>query len=271
MKKIFFRFPLLSRFVLAITLGMLALIASGLITTPFLKNYFPFIDVILLTIVTWIMYKIDNQSLRAIGLNITFRHIGFLILGTLIGIIAFGVVTYLRTLYTGEIWHINDHIMYKELLKALYFILPSVVVQELMFRGYFFTKTISAIGVVRANIVFSILFMLVHVIDRDLLQQPLPQIIFLAVAVTIGHLMFAASLLRSKTLFFPIGIHWGNNWAVSHLLSYKSNDHAIFQLTNQKVFNDWPSFIILFLIFNGFFLLLTWIIWKKNKNLSLSS
>ncbi|MEI9943365.1 MAG: hypothetical protein WDN26_04020 [Chitinophagaceae bacterium] len=33
------------------------------------------------------------------------------------------------------------------------------------------------------------------------------------------HILFAAGLLRSKTLFFPIGIHLGYNWTQSHLFS----------------------------------------------------
>jgi len=29
----------------------------------------------------------------------------------------------------------------------------------------------------------------------------------------LGHLLYATALLKSKTLYFPIGLHLGNNWA----------------------------------------------------------
>jgi len=28
----------------------------------------------------------------------------------------------------------------------------------------------------------------------------------------LGHLLYATALLKSKTLYFPIGLHLGNNW-----------------------------------------------------------
>ncbi len=184
-----------------------------------------------------------------------------------IGIVALGISAYLRSLYTGEQWHISSFTDQSVLWKGLYYVLPGVLVQELMFRGYLFTKTIEVSSVVKANIIFSILFMLVHVLDRDVLQQP-AQLIFLAVAIPVGHLLFATALLRSKTLFLPIGLHWGNNWAVNHLAGHTNNDHSIFYTTNSHIFSDWPSFIFLILIFNGFFLLVTFMIWKWPKTVS---
>jgi len=199
--------------------------------------------------------------LRALGLNITIRHFLFLALGLVLGIAALGLETYLRTLYTGEHWNIHFAIASAPVWKALYFILPSVIVEELMFRGYLFTKTIEVTNVVTANLVFSLLFMLVHVLDKDVLQNR-GQLIFLAVSIPVGHLLFATALLKSKTLFFPIGLHWGNNWASSCLIGYGKNENVIFQISHPQVFTSWTPFIILLLIFNIFFLLVSLLIWK---------
>src|SRR5215831_16425697 len=168
MKDIFVRFPVISRFLLAILLGCGALILTGVIS-KFLP--IPFIDVTLLIIVTWLMYKTDGKSLREIGLNITTKHLFFLLLGLVIGLAALGIESFIRTIYTGEHWFINPSVDQPALWKALYMVLPSVVVQELMFRGYLFTKTIEVTNIVTANIIFSILFMLVHVLDRDVMQN----------------------------------------------------------------------------------------------------
>jgi membrane protease YdiL (CAAX protease family) len=262
MKKIIHHFPFVSRIVLAIVLGFAAVVLSGFIYDVIpIKPYFPFVGEALLIFVTWILYKTDKENLHTIGLNPTLKNVTFLFIGLAIGVASLFLATWIRTLYTGEVWHASSSVDAKALMKSLYYILPTVMVQELMFRGYLFTKTISKLGIVKANLIFSILFMLVHVLDENVLQQP-SQIIFLAVSIPVGHLWFAVALQRSKTLFFPIGLHWGNNWAVVHLAGMADNQQTIFYLTNQKIFTTWPPFIILLLLFNIFFLLVTFAIWK---------
>jgi membrane protease YdiL (CAAX protease family) len=258
MNGLYRRFPVAARFLLALLLGVTALALTGLIgkVLPF-----PFIDVALLTLATWILYRTDGKSLKVLGLNITIKHSFFLILGLAIGIVALGLENLLRTIYTGEHWRMSEFINQGALWKGLYFILPSVVVQELMFRGYLFTKTIEVTNVATANVIFSILFMLVHVLDKDVLQNT-GQLIFLLVSIPVGHLLFATALLKSKTLYFPIGLHWGNNWASSCLVGYGKNDNTFFHVNNPYVFTSWQSFVILLLIFNLSFLLLTFLIWK---------
>jgi membrane protease YdiL (CAAX protease family) len=260
MRQLFLKFPTTARFLLALLLGISALVLAGLFH-KFLP--IPFIDVALLTIATWIMYRMDGKSLKALGLNITIHHFFFLILGLVIGVFALGLETLLRTIYTGEHWNINRSVNQLALWKTLYFILPSVVVQELMFRGYLFTKTIEVTNVVIANVIFSILFMLIHILDKDVLQNT-GQLIFLAVSIPFGHLLFAVALLKSKTLYFPIGLHWGNNWASFCLIGYGKNENVVFPITNQQVFTSWVPFMIMLVIFNVFFLLVTLVIWKWN-------
>lgn len=253
--------PTTVRFLLAILLG-----ASALVLTGVISKYLPvpFIDVTLLVIVTWFLYRTEGKSVKALGLNITAKHLLFLILGLLIGIAALGLENFLRSVYTGERWSINSRIDQSALWKALYIILPSVIVQELIFRGYLFAKTIEITNVVIANVILGILFMLVHVLDRHVTQN-IWQLVFLIVSIPIGHLLFATALLRSKTLYFPIGLHWGNNWANSCLIGYDKNENTVFHINNPYVSQSWKSFIILLVIFNVFFLLVTFIIWKWNR------
>jgi membrane protease YdiL (CAAX protease family) len=260
MKKLYLKFPTTSRFILAILLGVSALVLTGLIhkIIPI-----PFIDVTLLTIATWILYRTDGKSLKALGLNITIRHFFFLVLGLAIGVVALGLETLLRTIYTGEHWSINSSVNQLALWKTLYFLLPSVIVQELTFRGYLFTKTVEVTNLVTANVIFSILFMLAHVLDKEALHNT-GQLIFLAISIPIGHLLFATALLKSKTLYFPIGLHWGNNWASFCLIGYGKNENVIFPITNQQVFTSWVPFVIMLVIFNMFFLLVTLLVWKWN-------
>ena len=208
------------------------------------------------------MYRTDHQSLREIGLNWNIRHLAFLIGGLAGGILALGFYSYLRSLWSGEHWHLSASADQPQIWQDLYWVLPGVVVQELMFRGYLFTKTIRLTNIVTANIIFAILFTLVHVIDRDALQNP-GQVIFLLLAIPIGHLLFSTALLRSGTLYFSIRLHWGNNWASAHLVGNMDRSGSLLYTSGRHPLNSWPVFIIYTLSFCAFYLLLTWGIWKS--------
>ena len=267
MKTLLNKYPTVSRFVLAILLFGLALFLSGLINKGAVKIYFPYAAAILLVIATWILYKTDNKSLRAIGLNLSFRHMSFLPLGVCIGALALLVAKYARALYAGESFAISESIDYSTILWALYFILPTVAVEEFLFRGYLFKKTIEKSNVIIANIIFSILFMLIHVFDENVINNK-GMVIFLIITIPVGHLLFATALLKSKTIFFPIGLHLGNNWATQHLITDRETGDSFLYTINNATFDTWPAFIGFILIFNGVFLFVTFLIWKWDKILA---
>lgn len=212
---------------------------------------------------TWVLFKTDNKSLNDIGLNFKSKNLAFLPLGIVIGAGAFLIAKYLRALYTGETFEVSSVINYKNIMFGLYTILPTVAVEEFLFRGYLFKKTIEISSVMLANIIFSILFTLVHVFDSGVINN-IPMIVFLTISIPVGHLLFATALLKSKSLFFPIGIHLGNNWATTHLITTTNDGESVFYILNNARFDTWPSFILFIILWNLFFLFVTFIIWKWN-------
>lgn len=269
MKTLIKKYPNVYRYILALLLFGSSLFLSGLVNKGLIKQYFPFASVILLTIATWILFKTDKKSLNDIGLNFKLRNLTFLLLGVIIGAIAFLIAKYLRILYSGETFNISEDINYTNIIYGMYIILPTVAVEEFLFRGYLFKKTIELSSVVKANIIFSILFTLVHVFDDGALKK-IPIFVFLAITIPVGHLLFATALLKSKTLFFPIGIHLGNNWATRHLITTINDGDSFFYITNKGTFEAWASFILFILLWNSFFLLVTFVIWKWDKISSLN-
>ncbi|MEH6538214.1 MAG: type II CAAX endopeptidase family protein [Psychroserpens sp.] len=263
LKTLLNKYPTGCRLVLAILLFVLALVLSTVIDTPFLKTYFPYASAILLGVATWLLYKTEKKSLGAIGLNLSLRNLSFLPLGLLIGAIALLGAKYARALYAGESFAISESINYSTIWYALYFILPTVAVEEFLFRGYLFKKTIEITNVVIANIIFSVLFMLIHVFDENAMNNR-GLMILLIISIPVGHLLFATALLKSKTLFFPIGLHLGNNWATRHLITSCDEGNSFLYTVNNTSFDTWPSFIGFILIFNGVFLFVAFLIWKWN-------
>ena len=101
-------------------------------------------------------------------------------------------------------------------------------------------------------------------LDESVLSNP-GHMVLLIISIPVGHLWFATALQRSKTLFFPIGLHLGNNWATRHLISDNGNGESILVVLERVNFETWPSFIGMLLITNGVFLLVALLIWKVGK------
>ena len=239
---------------------VMALLLSVIFNRGVVKQYFPFTAPILLVVATYILYKTEKKSLKAVGLNLRPRNISFLLLGLFVGALAFLGARLTRALYVGEFIQISPDFDYNDALIALYFILPQVATEELIFRGYLFKKTIEVSNVVIANVIFSILFTLIHVVDTDILNN-LGMVVMLSVTIPVGHLLFATGLIKSKTLFFPIGLHLGNNWATRHFISSTKNE-SVFFIADSVMFDSWSPFLMMLDLFNGCYVLITFLIWK---------
>ncbi|WP_282121698.1 CPBP family intramembrane glutamic endopeptidase [Algibacter mikhailovii] len=264
MKTILHKYPFVSKFVLAIILFGSALFISGILNKGVVKRHFPYVSCLLLLMATWFLYRLDKQSLKAIGLNFSLKNMSFLPIGVLVGAVTFLAARILRALYFGESIEISTSINYSAILLSFYFILPQVTTEEFLFRGYLFQKTISITSIFLANVIFSMLFMLIHVFDENVLNN-IGMMILLAVTIPVGHLLFATALIKSKTLFFPIGIHLGNNWATRHIITDSDSGESILFIPDQINFDSWTPFIVMILLTNGFFLCITFLIWKWDK------
>ena len=261
MKAIFRKAPNTSRIVLAIILFAVVLMVSTLVNKGLIRQYFPYVSCLLLVLVTWFLYRTENKSLSELGLNLTNRNISFLPLGVLIAAAVFLIARFFRALYLGEAIIISEKVNIDIVLLAFYTILPQVAVEELLFRGYLFKKTLALKNVVFANVLFAIIFTLIHVLDENVLKNK-GMMLMLIISIPVGHLLFATALLRTRTLLFPIGLHLGNNWASRHLIIEAQSNDSIFYIPNSVNFQTWTPFIVSLLIYNGLFLLLTFIIWK---------
>ncbi|MDD7914820.1 CPBP family intramembrane glutamic endopeptidase [Polaribacter ponticola] len=261
MKAIIKKHPILTKYIFSILILFIALFISGLLNKGVIKQYFPYSSAICLLIATWVLLKSDNKKLSSFGIDFKTKNLKFFPLGILIGALVFLFAKYLRALCFGETLSLSTTFNYKNILNGFYIMLPMVAVEEFLFRGYLFKKTIEVSSILKANIVFSILFMLVHVFDSGVINS-VPMIIFTVITIPVGHLLFATSFLKSKSLYLPIGIHLGNNWGTNHLVHKLNDGNSFFYITNSARFDTWLSFIVFILLWNIFYLLITYIIWK---------
>ena len=183
-------------------------ILNGLLRIP--SQIANVVVVIAILLITWLAYKKEEKNLSELGLNLKLRNIGFGVLGLLIGGIFVIPLIYTIAFIKEYPVVFNQNFNGSYVLSGLWLLFPTVMLEELAFRGICFKKTVEISSVTAANIIFATLFILSHWINLGAFGNPVLMTILLITGL--GHVLFATAFLKSKTLYFPIGIHLGNNW-----------------------------------------------------------
>lgn len=220
-------YPNLSRLILFVVLIVIALLLPDFLPLPnATKQIFPFVGLILVIVANWTLYKTENKNLDELGFNFKGQHLKYLPIGLVLGILAVLVGYYLKCFLTGDKIILNQSINYQDILKQLYWILPTAAVQEFVCRSYGYKKLISIYNLRIANLVAVIVFVSMH----NVFNIGIFGAIFYSISIIIGHFAFANALLRSGTIFFAIGIHWGSNVANNKLFTEEKLSTSILYL-----------------------------------------
>lgn len=261
-------YPNASRLFLFIILTLLALILPDYIyPSREFKNIFPFVGLILLVAVNWFLYKLEGKSLNQLGFNYDRYNLQFLPFGLFLGVAAVLLGYLLKCQLTGDKIIFNRDFQTVEILKHLYWILPTAAAQEFICRSYGYKKLISTTNLRIANVITLCIFIAMH----DIFNIGIFGAIFYSISIIIGHFVFANALLSSGTIFFSIGIHWGSNLANNRLFTDQKISTSILYL--EKVLQEEaggpnPLGILLYIIALNLGFIILWIIlrkWRKGK------
>ncbi|HEY0099851.1 MAG TPA: type II CAAX endopeptidase family protein [Pyrinomonadaceae bacterium] len=158
----------------------------------------------------------EDLPLRALGWA---RHRGWLrdlLLGTLLGIASLMLAALLATVFRGFQFSVTPTISSVAFLKtffgsAVIFIFAAAG-EEMLFRGYPLQTMMRALPFIVAILPSSVLFAYVH------LNNPNVSWGFTFINTTLAGFWLAVAYLRTRSLWFPLGLHWAWNWAMGALL-----------------------------------------------------
>jgi membrane protease YdiL (CAAX protease family) len=249
---------------IALVFALFFFIVVALSTVFGYQTWGGYIAPLVLLIITAWLYKRQGQDLSVLGLIPTKRNIGFLPIGLLLGVFFYATGMYLVLLYKGLQISYNSAADYSVIAAGVLFFIAGVLNEELIFRGYCFEQTVNRYGVITANVVFAFLFLVWHWFAWDAWGNY--GLMISAITVCFGHFLFATAYLKSGTLFLPIGIHLGNNWAVKHFAVYQSaedpvNAGSIFLVTGSAE-STTTNEVLTVIISIGWMLIFTWLIGK---------
>ena len=259
--------PNISRLLLFVVLVAIALFLPDFIPLPEgTDQVFPFVGLILVVLANWVLYKTEGTNLDALGFNFKGQNLKYLPIGLVLGILAVLIGYYLKCLLTDDVIRTNPNLAYGEIAKELYWILPTAAVQEFICRSYGYKKLISVYNLKIANLIAVIVFISMH----NVFTIGIFGAIFYSLSIIIGHFVFANALLRSGTIYFAIGIHWGSNVANNKLFTEDQLSTSVLFLekaAQQEPTGFNPLGILLFILALNFGFILLWIILKKWKSI----
>jgi len=169
-----------------------------------------------LSIAGYLLYVRVVEKRHALELS-RFR-IALLPLGILIGLIWFGLL--IAMLYASGHYQINGLAFPNRLVSAVIFAIGTAIWEEVTFRGLLFRVTEQAFGTWVGVAVSAIAFGALHGLNPNA---------SLAASIAIileSGILLAAAYFATRTLWLPIGLHFGWNFAEDFVFGVRISGHA---------------------------------------------
>ncbi len=159
---------------------------------------------------------LEGLPWRALGLTFHAGWLRDLLIGSAVGIISLAVAAAIATAAGGLRFIISGPGMLsqvgKTLLSSAVLFIVAALAEEAMFRGYPL-QTLSRARLVWLGVFLtSVPFATVHLWNPNVV----PGVTFANTAL--AGVWLAIAYLRTRSLWFPLGIHWAWNWALGSLL-----------------------------------------------------
>jgi membrane protease YdiL (CAAX protease family) len=121
-----------------------------------------YLSPLVLLLLTWLLCKRAGTDLSAVGLALNGRHFLLLILGMITGVVFITGVLLAQQLHEKMQFRPNPAADGRSIAGGILLLLPGVLNEELIFRGYCFQSAVRKLGVLSATLIFALLFMVWH-------------------------------------------------------------------------------------------------------------
>lgn len=195
-------------------------------------------------LVSWLAVRMEGRPLASLGLCLDRRWALEAALGTLGGLLIMVFTALLLWSLDGFHWVSGPPPALRAVLLAGLTYAAVAVAEELSFRGYPLQRVVAAIGPAGGQMVFALLFALVHAGNPGI--QGADSFLRAVALLNIGlaGLILGLAWQRTRSLALPIGIHLGWNWAQESLLGFRvSGASEAVQGLFRPFLHDRPSWL----------------------------
>jgi uncharacterized protein len=209
------------------------------------------IGIIIELIISWLLlWFLDKKHLSVLGCRPTKNRILNFVVGLLLAALCCTIYHIVSVAFTNNNWTLNNQLTVQAILLSSWWTLKSVLFEELIFRGALLYIAIEKIGIIRACILSAICFGIYHWFSYNAFSNPV-QMIFIFFITAIAGFMFAFAFAKTKSLYLPIGLHFG--WNLFNIVVFSNGPlgQQIFIKTNEDELQGILSLLIfLFQVFS---------------------
>ena len=158
---------------------------------------------------------LEGLPLRALGLWFHTRWLRDFLFGSVLGVLSLALATLIATIGGGLRFTISGRELLFQVIQTLVFtamlFIIAALAEEALLRGYPL-QTMTRAGLFGFGaIITSVAFAALHI------GNPNFQLGIAVLNLAIAGIWFAIAYWRTRSLWFPLGIHWAWNWALGSL------------------------------------------------------
>lgn len=226
------------------------------------------IGIIVQLAISWlIIWLYEKGNLSFMGLMPTKKRLLNFLLFFFVTIACATSGFLLRMLMAKQSWVLNPDLSFNLILNGIWFVIKSVLFEELIFRGVLLYILIRKLGAVKAIIISAIAFGIYHWFSHELWGNPAQMAIEFFITGAMG-LVLAYGYAKTFSLYIPIAIHLGWNLVQMVIFSGDTIGQQIFIRQEQEtevVLSYFSFFIIILFPLLSCLLINAWLIRKQKQ------
>lgn len=181
------------------------------------------IAIVIVLLISWLMLKYTTgQNLSVLGISAGKKNMLFFISGFVLPLIFFSLLYYAISVWVQNPYRLNPGYSCGNFSTATIYVLKTVILEELIFRGAALFILSRKINRNKAILISAICFGIYHWFSYQILGQPFKMLTVFLSTGTFGYLL-ALAFINSKTLLLPFALHFGNNFTGMILFSKEQN------------------------------------------------
>lgn len=188
------------------------------------------IGVLVQLAISWLLlWLLERKDLRALGVVPDKSRVNNLVFGFIAAAVCNIAYNVTLTTLTENHWSRVSHFGITNFFSSFFWVLNSVLFEELIFRGALLYILIRKIGVVKACLISATAFGFYHWFSYGIIGDP-KAMFFVYVMTAIWGFMFAWAFAKTQSLYLPVALHLG--WNLFHIVVFSDGPLGIQMFIN---------------------------------------
>lgn len=200
--------------------------------------------IVVLLVLSWLVLRLGGEKLNVLGLFPTsgrsFQFIVGFVPSALLALIYFGWVIWTLE---AEI-SVNGSYSFLAFAEGFWWTLRSVLFEEFVFRGALLFFAMKYIGKLRGIILSSVVFGIYHWFSYAVIGD-IGAMVYTFIITGIGGLAFAYAYAETRSLYLPIGLHFGWNLMTITIFSQGPIGEQLLISSTENSLEGWRSLVSL--------------------------